>query len=209
MARGKVQVRRIENPTSRQVTFSKRRGGLIKKAHELSVLCDAQVAVIVFSQRGKLYNFATSDIQNILARYHEHKGDGSDTYKFRMEQCILRLKKDVADQERKIELLEDSLRKLLGQSLGSCSMEDIDKMESQLERSLCIIRARKTQLFHEEVRRLENKELKLREENARLIVMDKGETPCPCPPALGKTAVLSASSSHVETGLFIGLPGWA
>lgn len=53
-------MRRIENATSRQVTFSKRRNGLLKKAFELSVLCDAEVALIVFSPRGKLYEFASS-----------------------------------------------------------------------------------------------------------------------------------------------------
>ncbi|MFQ6634575.1 hypothetical protein Gotur_011123, partial [Gossypium turneri] len=46
-------MRRIENDTSRQVTFSKRRNGLLKKAFELSVLCDAEVALIIFSPRGK------------------------------------------------------------------------------------------------------------------------------------------------------------
>ena len=60
MVRGKTQMRRIENPTSRQVTFSKRRSGLLKKAFELSVLCDAEVALIIFSPRGKLYEFASS-----------------------------------------------------------------------------------------------------------------------------------------------------
>ncbi|KAG5249259.1 agamous MADS-box protein [Salix suchowensis] len=60
MARGKTQMKRIENATSRQVTFSKRRNGLLKKAFELSVLCDAEVALIVFSTRGKLYEFSSS-----------------------------------------------------------------------------------------------------------------------------------------------------
>lgn len=60
MVRGKIQMRRIENETSRQVTFSKRRNGLLKKAYELSVLCDAQVALIIFSQKGKLYEFSSS-----------------------------------------------------------------------------------------------------------------------------------------------------
>ncbi|XWS48997.1 hypothetical protein CRYUN_Cryun13aG0125700 [Craigia yunnanensis] len=60
MARGKTQMKRIENATSRQVTFSKRRNGLLKKAFELSVLCDADVALIIFSPRGKLYEFSSS-----------------------------------------------------------------------------------------------------------------------------------------------------
>lgn len=60
MGRGKVVVRRIENSTSRQVTFSKRRKGLLKKASELGVLCDAEVGLIIFSNTGKRYEFATS-----------------------------------------------------------------------------------------------------------------------------------------------------
>uniref|UniRef100_A0A1U7WID2 MADS-box protein SOC1-like n=1 Tax=Nicotiana sylvestris TaxID=4096 RepID=A0A1U7WID2_NICSY len=60
MVRGKVQMKRIENATSRQVTFSKRRNGIMKKAYELSVLCDAEVAVIIFSQKGRLYEFSSS-----------------------------------------------------------------------------------------------------------------------------------------------------
>ena len=60
MVRGKTELKRIENATSRQVTFSKRRNGLLKKAYELSVLCDAEVGLIVFSPRGKLYEFASA-----------------------------------------------------------------------------------------------------------------------------------------------------
>jgi hypothetical protein len=58
--RGRREMRRIEDSTSRQVTFSKRRSGLLKKAYELSVLCDAEVALIVFSPRGRLYQFASA-----------------------------------------------------------------------------------------------------------------------------------------------------
>ena len=58
--RGKIAIRRIENRTSRQVTFSKRRNGLLKKAYELSVLCDADIAIIIFSSTGKLYEFASN-----------------------------------------------------------------------------------------------------------------------------------------------------
>jgi len=60
MARGKVQMRRIENPVHRQVTFCKRRMGLLKKAKELSVLCDANIGVIVISPHGKIYGLATN-----------------------------------------------------------------------------------------------------------------------------------------------------
>jgi SRF-type transcription factor (DNA-binding and dimerisation domain) len=59
MARGKTQLKRIENSTSRQVTFSKRRSGLLKKARELSVLCDAEVAAIILSSKGRLTEFSS------------------------------------------------------------------------------------------------------------------------------------------------------
>ncbi|PKU74525.1 Agamous-like MADS-box protein AGL9 like [Dendrobium catenatum] len=60
MGRGRVEMKRIENKINRQVTFAKRRTGLLKKAYELSVLCDVEVALIIFSNRGKLYEFCSS-----------------------------------------------------------------------------------------------------------------------------------------------------
>lgn len=59
MGRGRVLLKQIEDKTSRQVTFSKRKNGLRKKAHEISVLCDAQVALIVFNANGKLYEYSS------------------------------------------------------------------------------------------------------------------------------------------------------
>jgi len=59
MGRGKVELKRIDNKINRQVTFAKRRNGLLKKAYELSVLCDAEVALMIFSSRGKLYEFCS------------------------------------------------------------------------------------------------------------------------------------------------------
>ncbi|KAF3446588.1 hypothetical protein FNV43_RR11768 [Rhamnella rubrinervis] len=70
MGRVKLQIKRIENTTNRQVTFSKRRNGLIKKAYELSVLCDVDVALIMFSPSGRLSLFSGSkSIEEILERY--------------------------------------------------------------------------------------------------------------------------------------------
>ncbi|RWV84914.1 hypothetical protein GW17_00053337 [Ensete ventricosum] len=61
MGRGRLELKRIENKINRQVTFSKRRSGLLKKAYELSVLCDAEVALIIFSSRGKLFEFGSGE----------------------------------------------------------------------------------------------------------------------------------------------------
>uniref|UniRef100_K3XRN8 MADS-box domain-containing protein n=1 Tax=Setaria italica TaxID=4555 RepID=K3XRN8_SETIT len=60
--RGRVELRRIEDKASRQVRFSKRRSGLFKKAFELALLCDAEVALLVFSPAGKLYEYSSTRI---------------------------------------------------------------------------------------------------------------------------------------------------
>ncbi|KAJ0097880.1 hypothetical protein Patl1_27332 [Pistacia atlantica] len=70
MGRVKLQITRIENTTNRQVTFSKRRNGLIKKAYELSVLCDIDIALIMFSPSGRLSLFSSKRrIEDVLTRY--------------------------------------------------------------------------------------------------------------------------------------------
>ncbi|WJX41446.1 hypothetical protein P8452_28795 [Trifolium repens] len=70
MGRVKLQIKKIENTTNRQVTFSKRRNGLIKKAYELSVLCDVDVALIMFSPSGRATLFSGNrSFEEILERY--------------------------------------------------------------------------------------------------------------------------------------------
>ena len=64
MAREKINIKKIEKTAARQVTFSKRRRGLFKKAQELAVLCDVQVGLVVFSSTGELYDFSTSRFAN-------------------------------------------------------------------------------------------------------------------------------------------------
>uniref|UniRef100_A0A3Q7IF94 MADS-box domain-containing protein n=1 Tax=Solanum lycopersicum TaxID=4081 RepID=A0A3Q7IF94_SOLLC len=60
MTRGKIVIGRIENPASRQVTFSKRKSGLVKKAKELTILCEAEVGLAIFSNTGRLYEYSSS-----------------------------------------------------------------------------------------------------------------------------------------------------
>ncbi|GAA0143157.1 hypothetical protein LIER_03908 [Lithospermum erythrorhizon] len=61
MGRKKLEIKRIESKASRQVTFTKRRNGLIKKAKELSILCEVDLGLIILSARGKLFNFTNSN----------------------------------------------------------------------------------------------------------------------------------------------------
>ncbi|KAF4386799.1 hypothetical protein F8388_006754 [Cannabis sativa] len=140
MGRGRVELKRIENKINRQVTFSKRRNGLLKKAYELSVLCDAEVALIVFSSRGKLYEFGSA------GWYHE----------------ITKLK-------TKYESLERTQRHLLGEDLGPLNVKELQNLEKQLEGSLAQVRQKKIMIEQmEDLRKKErqlgdlNKQLKIK-----------------------------------------------
>ncbi|XP_019246062.1 PREDICTED: MADS-box protein AGL42-like isoform X2 [Nicotiana attenuata] len=216
MVRGKVQMKRIEDATSRQVTFSKRRNGIMKKAYELSVLCDAEVAVIIFSQKGRLYEFSSSSMQKAIGRYRENTKEAlKNNNSIEVEHHMEHLKEETANIAKKIEILEVSKRKLMGQGIGSCSMNELQEIDNQLERNLKNIRARKTQLFKDEIERLKAKEKQLLEENERLSeecgLRRQPEAP---PPPLTRISQQkeTASCSHsvqnteVETDLFIGLP---
>lgn len=210
MVRGKVEMKRIENATSRQVTFSKRRNGLLKKAYELSVLCDAEVAVIIFSQNGRLYEFSSSEMQKTIERYCKYTQEMQST-KPVMKQYMQQLKSETDSMAKKIEALEAYKRKLLGQDLGLCSIEELQEIDRKLETSLKNIRARKVQLFKEQLEQLKEKERLLLEENARLSTKLAPTTWLQPRPRQQKEALInfnlnSDHRSDVETELFIGLP---
>ncbi|XP_074329424.1 MADS-box protein SOC1 [Apium graveolens] len=207
MVRGKTQMRRIENATSRQVTFSKRRNGLLKKAFELSVLCDAEVALIIFSPRGKLHEFASSSMHETIQRYRKHTKDVKSNNP-PVVQDTQHLKHETAILAKKIELLEVSKRKLLGEGLGSCSISELQQIEQQLEKSVCTVRARKMQTFKEQIEQLKEKGKNLEADNASLLAKFEDEQRQESPEDRGNLTSTTESSenSDVETELFIGPP---
>eukprot|EP00262_Sarcandra_glabra_P015572 TRINITY_DN4824_c0_g1_i2.p1 TRINITY_DN4824_c0_g1~~TRINITY_DN4824_c0_g1_i2.p1 ORF type:complete len:176 (+),score=35.48 TRINITY_DN4824_c0_g1_i2:173-700(+) len=169
MVRGKTQMRRIENATSRQVTFSKRRNGLLKKAFELSVLCDAEVALIVFSTRGRLYEFSSSSMQKTIERYESYTKEANFINHNTVDQDVQHWKYEAANMAKKIELLDSSKRKLLGEGLESCSMEELEQIEQQLEQSLSNIRGKKNQVFTELIKKLKEKVIKAKLQHLKYI----------------------------------------
>lgn len=72
MGRKKIQISRITDERNRQVTFNKRKFGVMKKAYELSVLCDCEIALIIFSSTNKLYQYASTDMDKVLLKYTEY-----------------------------------------------------------------------------------------------------------------------------------------
>ncbi|CAH9096603.1 unnamed protein product [Cuscuta europaea] len=212
MVRGKTQLRRIENATSRQVTFSKRRNGLLKKAFELSVLCDAEVALIVFSPRGKLYEFASASMRETIARYRRYTVDRqaeNPSVEQEPDEDMLHMQHKTECLAKKLDALEASKRKLLGEDLGSCPMEELQQIEQQLERSVNIIRARKVKVYTDQIERLKEKEDALKAENAMLWEKFKTLEPQQVSnEGMERDTICTEGSekSDVETELYIGLP---
>ncbi|XP_077404109.1 myocyte-specific enhancer factor 2D homolog isoform X4 [Vanacampus margaritifer] len=72
MGRKKIQIQRITDERNKQVTFTKRKFGLMKKAYELSVLCDCEIALIIFNHANKLFQYASTDMDKVLLKYTEY-----------------------------------------------------------------------------------------------------------------------------------------
>uniref|UniRef100_A0A8B9STH1 Myocyte enhancer factor 2B n=1 Tax=Anas platyrhynchos TaxID=8839 RepID=A0A8B9STH1_ANAPL len=72
MGRKKIQISRILDQRNRQVTFTKRKFGLMKKAYELSVLCDCEIALIIFNSTNRLFQYASTDMDKVLLKYTEY-----------------------------------------------------------------------------------------------------------------------------------------
>ncbi|KAJ6800117.1 truncated transcription factor CAULIFLOWER A-like [Iris pallida] len=176
MGRGRVQLKRIENTINRQVTFSKRRAGLLKKANEISVMCDADVALIIFSTKGKVSEYSTdSRMEGILERYERYSyAEKAVMISDPEPQSV----KNAPMQESwynkygrlkaKVEALQSSQRHLMGEQLDMLSLKELQQLEQQLEHALKNTRSRKNQLLLDSISDLERKARALLEQNREL-----------------------------------------
>ncbi|KAB2002820.1 hypothetical protein E1A91_D11G094300v1 [Gossypium mustelinum] len=172
MGRGRVELKRIENKINRQVTFSKRRNGLLKKAYELSVLCDAEVALIIFSSRGKLYEFGSSGMSKTLERYQRCCFTPQDNS---LERETQNWYQEVTKLKAKYETLQRTQRHLLGEDLGPLNVKELQNLEKQLEGALALARQRKTQIMIEQMEDLRKKERELGDLNKQLKIKLEAE----------------------------------
>ncbi|KAH9757203.1 Floral homeotic protein PISTILLATA [Citrus sinensis] len=105
MGRGKIEIKRIENLSNRQVTYSKRRNGLIKKAKEIAVLCDAKVSLIIFATSGKMHDYSSAPMFEILEAYHKQSGKKLWDAKHERQQ-------EIAKQQQQQMALENNVREI-------------------------------------------------------------------------------------------------
>ncbi|PSS16392.1 Floral homeotic protein like, partial [Actinidia chinensis var. chinensis] len=167
MGRGKIEIKRIENTTNRQVTFCKRRNGLLKKAYELSVLCDAEVALIVFSSRGRLYEYANNSVRTTIDRYKKACSDvlntgsisESNTQFYQQESNKLR---------RQIKDIQSSNKHILGEALSSLTFKELKNLEGRLEKAISRIRSKKNELLFAEIEHMQKREIELQNANMYL-----------------------------------------
>ncbi|KAK4426269.1 Agamous-like MADS-box protein FUL-L [Sesamum alatum] len=165
MGRGKVELKRIENKISRQVTFSKRRSGLLKKANEISVLCDAEVALIVFSPKGKLFEYSTdTSMERIIEKYERHsyaeKNITTDSKPKENNLCIEHPK-----LMARLEVLQRNMRNYEGEDLDPLNLRELQSLQQQLDSALKRIRTRKNQIMQESISELQKKGRSLQEQN--------------------------------------------
>ncbi|KAL5075668.1 hypothetical protein RYX36_014652 [Vicia faba] len=142
MGRGKIEIKRIENSSNRQVTYSKRKNGILKKAKEISVLCDAQVSLILFGASGKMHEYISpsTTLIDVLDRYQRASGKTLwDAKHENLSNEIDRIKKE--NDSMQIEL-----RHLKGEDITSLNYKELMSLEDALENGLTGVRDKKMEV---------------------------------------------------------------
>ncbi|CAN6240874.1 unnamed protein product [Urochloa humidicola] len=165
MGRGKVELKKIENPTNRQVTFSKRRMGLFKKTNELAILCDAQIGVIIFSGSGRMYEYSSPPwrIENIFDRYL--KAPSTRFEEMDIQQKIVQEMTRMKDERNRLRII---MGQYMGEDLASFSVQDLSNLEQQMEFSLYKVRLRKQELLdQQQLLEMRQREMHMAEEQSQ------------------------------------------
>ncbi|XP_026428098.1 floral homeotic protein PMADS 1-like [Papaver somniferum] len=144
MGRAKIEIKFIENTPNRQVTYCKRRSGIMKKANDLTILCDAQVCVIMFSNTGKLHVYVSpsNTLKKFFDRYQRETC--TDIWEAELEA----LEEELKTQQEIGSRLKKEIRQRTGQDdLSEFSIEELGGLEKDLARCLKILRERKVNVM--------------------------------------------------------------
>ncbi|XP_077246413.1 agamous-like MADS-box protein TM6 [Tasmannia lanceolata] len=170
MGRGKIEIKRIENPTNRQVTYSKRRGGIFKKARELTVLCDAEVSLIMISSTGKFCEYCSPSTtqKKIFDRYQQVSG--INLWNTQYEKMQGHLNKLKVDNNK----LRKEIRQRMGEDLNDLETEEMRGLEQNLESSLKVVRERKYHVINTQTETYKKKLRSLHEAHGNLLAALEG-----------------------------------
>ncbi|KAF7127557.1 hypothetical protein RHSIM_Rhsim11G0144300 [Rhododendron simsii] len=155
MVRQRIEIKKIDNVTARQVTFSKRRRGLFKKARELSTLCDAEIALIVFSSTGRLFDYSSSSMGQVIERHNNQAANLVQLNQPSLELQLDNSTSAIASKEVEVRTLE--LRRLRGEELHGLGLEELKKLEKTLEGGISRVLKTKTEMFEKEIAALKRK----------------------------------------------------
>lgn len=165
MARQKIKIKKIDNATARQVTFSKRRRGIFKKAEELSILCDAEVGLVIFSTTGKLYEYASSNMKSIITRY-----DQQSHHITKLDKPLqVQVEKNMPTElYKEVDDTTQQLRGMKSEDFEGLNLEGLQQLEKTLESGLKRVIEMKEKKILNEIGALQMKEIMLEEENKHL-----------------------------------------
>nr|AFO83616.1 APETALA3-like protein [Fagopyrum esculentum]QDQ03585.1 APETALA3-like protein [Fagopyrum esculentum] len=147
MTRGKIQIKRIENTTNRQVTYSKRRNGLFKKAKELTVLCDAKISIIMISSTNKLHEFITPNTttKQMYDSYQQMLGiDIWSSHYAKMQEDLCKLKEGNR-------MLQKEIRRRMGYCMEDMNLEELVILQQDIEDGVNRVRERKYKLLANQI----------------------------------------------------------
>nr|ABK34952.1 APETALA-3-like protein [Chimonanthus praecox] len=165
MGRGKIEIKRIENSTNRQVTYSKRRGGILKKAREITVLCDAEVSLIMFSSTGKFSEYCSpsTTTKRIFDRYQHVSGTNLwNSHYEKMQNHLSKLKEDNSR-------LRTEIRQRMGEDLNDLEIDEPRGLEQNLNDSLKVVRERKYHVINTQTETYKKKLRSLHETHTNLL----------------------------------------
>ncbi|KAI3963826.1 hypothetical protein MKW92_033864 [Papaver armeniacum] len=149
MARGKIEIKYIKNPLNRQITYSKRKSGILKKARELTILCNGQVCLIMFSKSGKIAEYVSpsATMKEFFDRYE--KKTKLDLWEAQYEA----LQEELRAQQEIGSRLKKEIRQRTGRDgLSELSTEELRVLEEDLHHSLGIVRNRKNDILTSKIR---------------------------------------------------------
>ncbi|XP_034889026.1 agamous-like MADS-box protein MADS9 [Populus alba] len=185
MGRGKIEIKRIENASNRQVTYSKRKNGIIKKAREITVLCDAQVSLVIFASSGRMHEYCSpsTTVVDLLDKYH--KQSGKRLWDAKHEN----LSKEIDRVKKENDSMQIELRHLKGEDISSLHHTELMAIEEALDAGLAAVRKKQME-YHS---MLEQNEKMLDEEFKHLqFVLQQQEM------AMGENAMEMENAYHQQ-----------
>ncbi|XP_010470946.1 PREDICTED: agamous-like MADS-box protein AGL30 isoform X3 [Camelina sativa] len=184
MGRVKLKIMKLRNMNARQCTYAKRKHGIMKKAKELSILCDIDVLLLMFSPTGKAsLCLGKNSIGEVIAKFAQLTPQERAKRKLEnleaLKKMFMKLDHDVDISEfldrrtPTVEVLSEKVRFLRTQLSDihtrlSCwtnldninNVDDLQQLENSLRLSLAQISARKASIPQHQQQQLMSSECK-------------------------------------------------